>query len=141
MGAEHMQPIAALYVQTDGSYFNIEGVVPWDEESDARMYEGPHPVIAHPPCRRWGKLWAGQPLWIKRTGQRKIKGDDGGCFKAALDAVRTWGGVIEHPWDCNGLIAIYAARPWLLDKLTKETQNHEPCAIARGHRHIADHTS
>jgi hypothetical protein len=26
------------------------------------------------------KLWAGQPLYIKRTGIRKIKGDDGGCF-------------------------------------------------------------
>jgi hypothetical protein len=37
-----------------------------------------------PPCQRWGKLWAGQPLWIKRTGIRKIKGDDGGCFATAL---------------------------------------------------------
>jgi hypothetical protein len=24
-------------------------------------------------------------------------GDDGGCFAAALEAVRTWGGVLEHP--------------------------------------------
>lgn len=24
-------------------------------------------------------------------------GDDGGCFEAALRAVRTWGGVLEHP--------------------------------------------
>jgi hypothetical protein len=53
---------------------------------------------AHPPCQRWGKLWAGQPLHIKRTGERKIKGDDGGCFVAALNAVRQWGGVLEHPW-------------------------------------------
>jgi len=89
--------IAALYVKTGGSYFGLGGVDPWDEARDARAYAGPHPVVAHPPCQRWGKLWAGQPLWIKRTGQRKVKGDDGGCFAAALDAVRTFGGVLEHP--------------------------------------------
>lgn len=93
-----MQQIAALYVQAGGAYFNLDSVAPWDETADARKYDGPHPVVAHPPCQRWGKLWAGQPLWIKRTGERKIKGDDGGCFKAALDAVRKYGGVIEHPW-------------------------------------------
>ena len=90
--------IAALYVQTGGSYFDLPGVDPWDGYRDARTYAGPHPVVAHPPCQRWGKLWAGQPLWIKRTGERKIKGDDGGCFAAALASVRKWGGVLEHPW-------------------------------------------
>lgn len=94
----HAQQIAALYVETGGSYYGLPGVDPWDEDRDARLYDGPFPVIAHPPCQRWGKLWAGQPLWIKRTGERKIKGDDGGCFAAALAAVRSWGGVIEHPW-------------------------------------------
>ncbi len=90
--------IAALYVQTGGSYFGLSGVDPWDEQRDARRYVGPYPVVAHPPCQRWGKLWAGQPLHIKRTGERKTKGDDGGCFAAALAAVRRWGGVLEHPW-------------------------------------------
>lgn len=90
--------IAALFVETNGCYFNLPGVDPWDKPRDARRYNGPHPVVAHPPCQRWGKLWAGQPLWIKRTGERKIKGDDGGCFAAALHAVRTYGGVLEHPW-------------------------------------------
>ena len=55
-------------------------------------------MVAHPPCQRWGKLWAGQPLHIKRTGERKVKGDDGGCFAAALSAVRRRGGILEHPW-------------------------------------------
>jgi hypothetical protein len=90
--------VAALYVERGGAYWDLPGVDPWDEARDARLYDGPHPVVAHPPCQRWGKLWAGQPLWIKRTGQRKVKGDDGGCFAAALAAVRQWGGVIEHPW-------------------------------------------
>lgn len=96
--------IAALYVAEKGSYANLAGVDAWTEERDARLYAGPHPVVAHPPCQRWGKLWAGQPLHIKRTGERKIKGDDGGCFEAALAAVRSYGGVLEHPershaWD------------------------------------------
>jgi hypothetical protein len=90
--------LAALFVETGGCYFGLPGVDPWDEARDARLYDGPHPVVAHPPCQRWGKLWAGQPLWIKRTGERKVKGDDDGCFVAALAAVRQWGGVLEHPW-------------------------------------------
>lgn len=90
--------IAALYVETGGSYYDIPGIDPWDETRDARKYTGPYPVIAHPPCQRWGKFWAGQPLWIKRTGERKIKGDDGGCFQSALGSVRKFGGVLEHPY-------------------------------------------
>lgn len=90
--------VAALYVQTNGPYFGLDGVDPWCAKRDARNYAGPLPVVAHPPCQRWGKMWFGQPLTVKRTGQRKTKGDDGGCFAAALDAARKWGGVIEHPW-------------------------------------------
>lgn len=90
--------IAAIYVETDGSYFGQPGIDPWDEQRDARKYAGPWPVVAHPPCQRWGKMWFGQPLTVKRTGVRKVKGDDDGCFKAALASVRKFGGVIEHPW-------------------------------------------
>ena len=100
--------IAALFAATNGCYFKLPDVDPWDESRDARQYSGPWPVVAHPPCQRWGKLWAGQPLWIKRTGERKVKGDDGGCFLAAINAVRQWGGVLEHPceshaWEHFGL--------------------------------------
>lgn len=90
--------IAALFVAKGGSYWSFPGVDPWDEARDARRYAGPYPVVAHPPCQRWGRLWAGQPLWIKRTGERKIKGADDGCFASALASVRRWGGILEHPW-------------------------------------------
>lgn len=84
--------IAALYVQKGGSYADLPGVDPWPEERDARLYPGPHPVVAHPPCSRWCRL-AG--LVEARWGHKR--GDDGGCFAAALASVRRWGGVLEHP--------------------------------------------
>jgi hypothetical protein len=90
--------IAALFVDPKGAYAGLADVDLWDEARDARRYDGPWPVVAHPPCQRWGKLWAGQPLWIKRTGERKTKGDDGGCFAHSLYCVRKYGGIIEHPW-------------------------------------------
>ena len=87
--------IAALYVETDGCYFGLAGVDPWDEVRDARTYEGPHPVVAHPPCQRWGRFWHGS---TRKPHQYKL-GDDGGCFAAALLSVRGCGGVLEHPAD------------------------------------------
>lgn len=36
----HMMMTAALYVETDGPYFGIHGVDPWDEKRDARQYLG-----------------------------------------------------------------------------------------------------
>ena len=41
--------IAALYVEKDGVYSGLQGVDPWDEARDARLYAGPRPVVAHPP--------------------------------------------------------------------------------------------
>lgn len=90
-----MQTVAALYVETGGSYFNLEGVQPWDAESDARIYAGPHPVVAHPPCQRWGAL--GAASYARWGGEHNRPGNDAGCFKAALFDVRRFGGVLEHP--------------------------------------------
>lgn len=84
--------IAALYVERDGVYSDIPGVDAWPEERDARKYDGPWPVVAHPPCARWCKM---APINLARYGH--AIGDDGGTFKAALAAVRRFGGVLEHP--------------------------------------------
>lgn len=85
--------VAALYVDPRGPYYKMPGVECWDEARDARQYCGPHPVVCHPPCQRWGRYWSGGPS----ARVRRELGDDGGCFDAALKAVRTWGGVLEHP--------------------------------------------
>lgn len=87
--------ISALYVETDGCYFGVHGVDPWDQARDARRYAGPWPVVAHPPCQRWGRFWHGS---TRKPHQYEL-GDDGGCFEAALASVRKWGGVLEHPAD------------------------------------------
>lgn len=87
--------IAALFVQTDGCYFGLPDVDPWDEARDARRYAGPWPVVAHPPCQRWGAL--GAVNFARWGGLHNMPGNDGGCFATALHAVRLWGGVLEHP--------------------------------------------
>lgn len=87
--------IAALYVQPDGCYAGIPDVDVWGEARDARLYVGPHSVVAHPPCQRWGRFWHGS---TRNPHQFKL-GDDGGCFAAALASVRRWGGILEHPAD------------------------------------------
>lgn len=105
--------IAALYVAPDGAYANLQGVELWDIAADARLYAGPYPVIAHPPCQRWGRYWHGSTC---KPHQFKM-GDDGGCFAYALAAVRQWGGVLEHPayshaWASFGIAAPLRSGGW-----------------------------
>ena len=88
--------ISALFVEKDGCYFGLDNIDPWDVDRDARMYDGPNKVIAHPPCERWGRYWGGGPM-LHGTPKQKNLGDDNGCFESALNSVRKYGGVIEHP--------------------------------------------
>lgn len=100
--------IAALYVDcVDGPYVDLEGVEVWGRTRDARRYAGPHPVVAHPPCERWGRYWHGGPS----AKVRRQLGDDDGCFGFALLAVRQWGGVLEHPEASHAWRAFGLARP------------------------------
>ena len=48
--------VAALFCRRDSNYKLLPGVDVYDADRDARTYDGPHPVIAHPPCRGWGEL-------------------------------------------------------------------------------------
>jgi hypothetical protein len=65
--------VAALYVEKDGAYFGLPGVDPWDEERDATLYDGPYPVVAHPPCNRWcvpNHAWHGKP-WATVEAEKR----------------------------------------------------------------------
>ncbi len=81
--------IAALFVRGDGYYAVRDVCFLYDgsEGRDARDYAGPQPVVAHPPCQRWGN-------YAEKNGRI---GQDDGCFEAARNAVRKYGGVLEHP--------------------------------------------
>ncbi len=99
--------IAALFVRDFGPYFGLEGVDPWPQKRDARLYRGPYPVVAHPPCQLWGKF--AKVNYARWGGDHNRPGNDGGCFQSALDSVNKFGGVLEHPamsyaWDHHGLI-------------------------------------
>ena len=105
--AEVTVDVAALYVETRGCYFGLPGVDPWDQARDARLYAGPHPVVAHPLCERWGRFWHGSP---RKPHQFEL-GADGGCFAAALASVREWCGVLEHPADSQAWAAFGIKAP------------------------------
>ncbi len=122
--------IAALFVERGGCYYGLENVDPWDQSRDARLYAGPWPVVAHPPCERWGRYWSGGPS----ARVRRKRGDDGGCFEAALRAVRTYGGVLEHPeassaWRAFGLTAPPRFGGWIM----ADFEGGWTCCVEQGH--------
>lgn len=93
--------VQALFVDTSehGVYPRLLGPENcWGEEHDARLYTGPDPVVAHPPCHLWVNMAA---INWKRYGRQKPAwypgGDDGGCFRSAIVSVAEFDGVLEHP--------------------------------------------
>lgn len=78
---------SVLFARSDSCYFDLVADV-WDEHRDARCYTGSGPVIAHPPCRAWGRL----RHFAKPAPHEKA------LALFAVDQVRRVGGVLEHPW-------------------------------------------
>lgn len=109
MSASSPGMVAALYVQRGGAYYGLHGVDPWDAGRDARLYAGPWPVVAHPPCQLWGAMAVVN--FARWGGEHNRPGNDGGCFAAALYAVRRWGGVLEHPAKSKAFAAHGLSRP------------------------------
>jgi len=108
--------IAALYVMADGIYSGRPDVDCWDITRDARKYDGPHPVVAHPPCQLWGAFAACN--YARWGGEHNRPGNDGGCFAAALESVRRWGGVLEHPSGSRAWASFELQRPLPSTKTT-----------------------
>jgi len=78
--------ITALCTRADTPYKTL-GVDCFDAKRDAYSFRGSGPVIAHPPCRAWGKYHK----WSKHTQREKE------LAPFCLDVVRRNGGVLEHP--------------------------------------------
>jgi len=132
-----MRRIAALFVETQGVYVHLPGVDVWGIELDARTYSGPYPVVAHPPCERWGRYWGGGPM-LHGTPKQKKLGDDGGCFTSALRSVIKWGGVLEHPeashaFKAHGLCAPPKSGGWTYAYPTARKRAAWVCCVEQGH--------
>jgi hypothetical protein len=78
--------VAALYIDEGGPYPALLGPERcYGLKRDARLYTGPDPVVAHPPCGPWGKL------------RHLYQGSEHDCAERALAQVRELGGILEHP--------------------------------------------
>jgi hypothetical protein len=90
--------VAVLFARADSHYKALPGVDVWDADRDARLFPGGARVVAHPPCRAWGRL-------------RKLanpRHDEPALAPWAVAQVRRFGGVLEHPagstlWQFAGL--------------------------------------
>jgi hypothetical protein len=97
--------VVALFVASDSIYKALDCDC-YDAERNALTYAGNAPVVAHPPCQLWGKM--AKVNHVRWGGVHNRPGNDGGCFRFALDAVNRCGGVLEHPaetyaWKAHGL--------------------------------------
>lgn len=92
--------VAVLFARADSNYKALPGVDVWDAVRDARRWPGGCPVVAHPPCRAWGRL----------RHFAKPRPDEKALAMFAVEQVRRFGGVLEHPegstlWGAAGLPA------------------------------------
>lgn len=97
-----MKTIAALYIDPRGPYPSLPAVDYWDEKRDALGYDGPYPVVAHPPCGPWG--------WLKRN----FKGGEGAKAhgRFAVECVQRFGGVLEQPESSDLWMSCGLPRPY-----------------------------
>lgn len=79
--------VAVLFARADSCYKALPGCDVWDADRDARRWPGGCPVVAHPPCRAWGRL----------RHFAKPRPDEKALALWAVEQVRKFGGVLEHP--------------------------------------------
>lgn len=78
--------VSALYTRKNSIYKKLN-IDCWDVQRDARNYTGPGPIICHPPCRSWGQCrWLAKP----KEGEKELS-------IIAVNQVRKFGGILEHP--------------------------------------------
>lgn len=81
--------VAVLFVRKDSIYKSFRNCDCYDKERNALNFKGGMPVIAHPPCRAWGRLfYFARP----EPGEKNLAVE-------AVKFVRENGGVLEHPAD------------------------------------------
>ena len=79
--------VTVLFAHRQTHYRVLPDVEVYDQLRDARTWPGGSPVIAHPPCAQWGRL---RQLATPKPEEKAL-----GPW--AVEQVRKWGGVLEHP--------------------------------------------
>lgn len=98
--------VAVLFARADSIYKSFSECDVWDAGRDARNFSGGLPVIAHPPCRAWGRL----------RGLATIIPEEKALAFFAVDQVRRCGGVLEHPWTSSLWPAAGLPKPGSIDQ-------------------------
>ncbi len=83
----HAPTVSVLFCHAKSNYKTLLGVDCWDKARNAQLWPGGNPCIAHPPCAQWGAM--AHLAHINRA--EKV------LAIWAVDQVREWGGVLEHP--------------------------------------------
>lgn len=107
--------VAVLFARSDSIYKNIDGCDVFDMDRDALNFLGGLPVVAHPPCRAWGRL---RQFAKPRKGEKDLA-----LF--AVDCVRNNGGVLEHPAGSSLFADGLLPRPGQSDKYGFTIQVHQ----------------
>lgn len=78
---------SVLFTCDQSSYLDDVRADCWPASRDARLWLGSGPLIAHPPCRAWGRL---RGFASPRPGEADLA-------RFSVHMVRAFGGVLEHP--------------------------------------------
>lgn len=97
--------VAVLFAREDSIYKLMPECDVWDRIRDARNFPGGTSVIAHPPCRLWGRL---------RHFAKVVPGEKELAIWA-VEQVRKWGGVLEHPFRSTLWDGAALPRPGIVD--------------------------
>lgn len=79
--------VAVLCARRDSVYKSMPGCEVYDEDRDCRTFAGGIPVIAHPPCRGWGRL-----RQFSNHSEAELE-----LGRFCVRAVQHNCGVLEHP--------------------------------------------
>jgi hypothetical protein len=93
--------VAILFARRDSVYKTLPDVDVWDEERDARKWPGGCPIVAHPPCRGWGRL---RQFSYATDAERELA-------PWAVRQIERAGGVLEHPAESRLWIDMMLPRP------------------------------
>lgn len=84
----NMPQVAVLFADQQSVYKTLPNCDVYDKQRNAMNYQDTLPIVAHPPSQAWSYLTHGRPYSF---GEKE-------CATFALKKVRSYGGVLVHPY-------------------------------------------